>query len=252
MNEVDIMAKMQAYMRVYNTLKRQILEGEYAIGSLLPTESELEKLFDVSRTTIRKAVEILSREGFLEAQQGRGTKVLDYNTSQNLNVVTSTSETLERRGYRINTKNMHIDRMPAHGRLATDLGVEEGSEVVRVQRIQLADDVPIAIMKNYLKPSFVPGIEAHSNRFTGLYDFLQDHYDIAIDAAQDRITAKNASYEEAQMLDVPVGTALVYLSRTCYQDGIAVDVDHVSIVGGRYEFEVFMKGRYKRPSPKNL
>ncbi len=241
------MAKIQAYMRVYNTLKRQILEGEYAIGSLLPTESELEKLFSVSRTTVRKAVEILSREGFVQTQQGRGTEVLDYNTSQNLNVVTSTSETLERKGYRVTTKNMYIDRVRAQGRLARELGVDEGSELVRVQRIQLADDVPVAIMKNYLKPGLVPGIEAHSNRFTRLYDFLQDYYGIAIDAAQDRITAKNASFEEAQMLDVPVGTALVYLSRTCYQDGVSVDVDHVSIVGGRYEFEIMMRGRYKRP-----
>ena len=48
------MAHMQAYMRVYSLLKRQITEGEYPIGSLLPTESELEKLFDVSRTTIRE------------------------------------------------------------------------------------------------------------------------------------------------------------------------------------------------------
>ncbi len=242
------MAKMQAYMRVYNALKRCILEGEYAIGTLLPTESELEKLFSVSRTTVRKAVEILAREGFLETKQGRGTVVLDYTTSQNLNVVTSTSETLERRGYRVTTKDMRIDRVRAQAKLAGELGVQEGSEVVRVQRIQMADNVPLAIMKNYLKPEFVPGIEAFSGKFTRLYDFLHDHYGIAIDAAQDRITAKNASFEEAQMLDVPVGTALVYLSRTCYQDGVSVDVDHASIVGGRYEFEIVMKGRYKRPA----
>ncbi|NLI20120.1 MAG: GntR family transcriptional regulator [Clostridiales bacterium] len=241
------MAKIQAYMRVYNVLKKQILEGGYAIGSLLPTESELEKMFSVSRTTVRKAVEILCREGFLETRQGRGTEVLDYRTSQNLNVVTSTSETLERRGYRVVTRDMYIDRVQAHGRLASDLGVEEGTEVVRVQRIQTADDVPIAIMKNYLKASLVPGIESHSNQFTRLYDFLRDFYGLAIDAAQDRITARNASFEEAQMLGVPVGTALVYLSRVCFQNGAPVDVDHVSLVGGRYEFEVFMNGRYQRP-----
>lgn len=241
------MAKIQAYMRVYNVLKKQILEGGYAIGSLLPTESELEKIFDVSRTTVRKAVEILSREGFLETKQGRGTEVLDYRTSQNLNVVTSTSETLERRGYHIATKNMYIDRVKASATLARELGVSEGAEVVRVQRIQTADDVPIAIMKNYLKASLVPGIESHTSKFTRLYDFLQDYYGVAIDAAQDRITAKNASFEEAQMLDVPVGTALVYLSRICFQNGAPVDVDHVSLVGGRYEFEVFMNGRYQRP-----
>ena len=127
-----------------------------------------------------------------------------------------------------------------------EFGIVE-AEVVRVQRIQTADEVPIAIMKNYLKASLVPGIESHTSKFTRLYDFLQDYYGVAIDAAQDRITAKNASFEEAQMLDVPVGTALVYLSRICFQNGVPVDVDHVSMVGGRYEFEVFMNGRYQKP-----
>ena len=241
------MAHMQAYMRVYGLLKRQITEGEYPIGSLLPTESELEKLFDVSRTTIRRAVEILSREGYIEARQGRGTEVLDYTTSQNLNAVTSTSETLERKGYHVTTKEMYIDRISAHTKLAADLNVPEGSELIRIQRIKLADNMPIAIMKNYLKPSFVPGIEKYGDKFTRLYDFLDEHYGIYIDTAKDRITAKNASFEEAQMLNVPVGTALVYLTRICYCEGEPIDVDHVSIIGGRYEFEVLMKGRYKQP-----
>ena len=241
------MAHIQAYMRVYNLLKRQILEGEYPIGSLLPTESELEKLFDVSRTTIRKAIEILSREGYIEARQGRGTEVLDYTTSQNLNAVTSTSETLERKGYKVTTKETYVDRINANAKLAVDLNVPEGSELVRIQRIKLADNMPIAIMKNYIKPSIVPGIEKYSEKLTRLYDFLYEHYMIDIDTAKDRITAKSASFEEAQILNVPVGTALVYLTRICYCDGDPIEVDHISIVGGRYEFEVLMKGRYKRP-----
>ncbi len=241
------MARLQAYMRVYHVLRRQIEEGEYPIGSLLPTETELEKMFAVSRTTIRRAVEILSREGFVSAKQGRGTEILDYTTSQNLNVVTSTSETLEGRGYTVTVKGMHIDRVKASANLARDLGMQEGDEVIRVQRIQLADGVPHAIMKNYLKPSFVPGIENYCDKFTRLYDFLNEFYGVTIDSAQDRITAKNASFEESQMLDVPAGTALVYLSRVCYQEGEPFDVDHVSLVGGRYKFEVMMNGRYHRP-----
>lgn len=240
------MARIQAYMRVYTNLKRQITEGEYPVGSLLPTETELEKLFDVSRTTIRKAVEMLSHEGYVSARQGRGTEVLDYTTKQNLNLVTSTSETLERRGFTVRTKNMHIDRVKAVGRIARDLKLPEGSEVIRLQRIQLADDMPVAIMKNYLNPVFVPGLENHRDEFTRLYDFMEEYYGINIESAQDRITAKNASFEEAMMLNVPVGTALVYLSRVCYHAGEPVDVDHVSLVGGRYEFEVRMTGRPKK------
>ena len=72
---VFFMEKTPAYIRVYNTLRSRILEGDYAIGDLLPAEPELEKQFLVSRTTVRRAVELLSRDGLVEAKQGRGTTV---------------------------------------------------------------------------------------------------------------------------------------------------------------------------------
>jgi len=235
-----------AYFHVYSTLRSQILEGDYAVGELLPTEPELEKRFKGSRTTVRRAVEILSREGFVEAKQGRGTEVLNYNTTQNINEVTSVSETLERKGHVVRPRSIHIDRVQATPRVAKELDIEPGSMVIRIQRIQEADGVPIAIMRNYLIEELVPGIEKLSGKFTRLYDFLEVHYRLLVDAARDRISARAATFEEAEMLQVPVGTAMIYLIRTCYSGGRIVSTDHCRILGSKYEFEVYMKGRYKK------
>jgi GntR family transcriptional regulator len=242
-----IMNRIPAYARVYDTLRRRILEGDYAIGELLPPEPELERQFLVSRTTVRRAVEMLSREGLVEAMQGRGTEVLNYNTTQNINEVTSVSETLERKGYTIFTKSMSIDRIPASVRLAKELSIQTNSPVIRIQRLQLADDIPIAIMRNYLIPDLVPNIEKYEGKFTRLYDFLEEHYSLRIDAADDRISARTTTPEEAEMLHVPANTALIYLIRTCFSNGRIVGVDHCRILGSKYEFEVRMKGRYQKP-----
>lgn len=137
------MEKTPAYVRVYNTLRARIMESEYAIGEHLPSEPELEKQFLVSRTTVRKAMEMLSHEGLVEARQGRGTVVLNYTTTQNINQVSSLSETLERRGHQVYTKNMHIDMIPASARIARELEIPQGTPVVRIQRLQMADDQPI-------------------------------------------------------------------------------------------------------------
>lgn len=240
-------AKIPAYQRVYNALKARILEGDYGVGELLPSEPELERQFGVSRTTVRKAVENLSREGFVLAQQGRGTVVLDFSTRQNLNEVTSISETLERKGFTVVPKSMYIDRIEASQKLARELEVAPGAPLIRIQRIQLADGKPIAIMHNYLRAEAVPGIDRHSGKFHRLYDFLETEYGIVIDSAYDRITAKSASFSEAEMLQVPVGTALIYLIRNCYSAGKPVCADHCSIIGGRYDFEIRMHGRYRKP-----
>ena len=238
--------KNPAYLRVYNMLRTRIIENIYVVGDLLPSEPELEKQFLVSRTTVRKAVEMLSHEGMVEAKQGRGTIVLDYATTQNINQVTSLSETLERRGCKVFTKNMHIDTIPASPRLSKELEIAQGAPLIRIQRLQIADDRPIAIFKNYLIPELVPDIHSQLGKFNHLYDFLEEHYGLLIDAARDRISARSATFEEAEMLHVPVDTALIYLVRTCYSNGRAIEVDHCRILGSVYEFEVQMSGRYKR------
>lgn len=238
--------KTPAYMRVYNALRGRILDGEYAIGDLLPPEPELEKLFLVSRTTVRKAVEMLSHEGLVTAKQGKGTTVLDYHTTQNINQVTSLSETLEQKGAKVYCKNMYINTVAASARVAGELQVALGSPVVLIQRLQIADDKPIAIFKNYLIPEMVPDIQNYAGKFTHLYDFLEERYGVVIDAARDRISARCATFEEASMLDVPVGSPLIYLIRVYYSGGRIVGSDHCRILGSRYEFEIYMNGRHRK------
>ena len=114
------------------------------------------------------------------------------------------------------------------------------------QRLQIADDKPIAIFKNYLVPELVPDIESYVGKFAHLYDFLEEHYGLCIDAARDRISARSATFEEASMLDVPVGSALIYLVRVCYSGDRIVGSDHCRILGSRYEFEIYMNGRYRK------
>lgn len=239
------MEKTPAYVRVYNSLRSRIMENEYAIGDHLPSEPELEKQFMVSRTTVRKAVELLSNEGLVEARQGRGTVVLDYTTTQNINQVSSLSETLERRGIKVYTKNMHIDTIPASAHIARELEIPQGTPVVRIQRLQMADDTPIALFRNYLVEEYVPNIRNYVSTFSHLYDFLEEHYGLLIDSARDRISARSASFEEAEMLKVPIGEALIYLVRVCYSSGRVIGSDHCRIIGSRYEFEIQMNGRRK-------
>ena len=107
------MSHIPAYKEVYSKLKEELKEGIYPAGSLLPTESELEKIFHVSRTTIRKAISILSLEGYVKTKQGYGTEVLNIFTVQKLNQITSITETLRQKGYTVKTKSMYIEKITA-------------------------------------------------------------------------------------------------------------------------------------------
>lgn len=238
------MISAPAYARVYETMKRDIMEGEYPIGSLIPTEPELEKRFGVSRTTVRRAMELLARDGFVRAQQGYGTKVLDYKSKQNLNLITSVSETLRRAGHDVSSPSMYIDVLEPSPRIAESLNLEPHALVARVQRILVVDGHPLAIMRNYIPAKLVPGIEDNNNgTILSLYQFLEDRYNIVIETAHDSISARSADFSEAQMLNVPVGTALLHMRRVCFSGGRPVCADRLSLLGDRYELEVNMVGR---------
>uniref|UniRef100_UPI003FED8C84 GntR family transcriptional regulator n=1 Tax=Enterocloster sp. TaxID=2719315 RepID=UPI003FED8C84 len=224
------MTNKPIYIKIYDKLKSAIKGGTYPPGSFLPTEQELETLYQVSRTTIRKAVKLLSDEGILSVRQGCGTMVMDIRTTQNYNQVTSVTESLRKRGYDVTTGSMMIDVIPASRDIAADLFIPEGTPVARIQRLQLADGRPVTLMENYIEYAKVPGIEQHSGH---------------IDATRDRISAKSADFLEARVLEIEPKTALLVIRRISYYQDKPVSIDHVRIIGSQYEAEISGKGRSK-------
>jgi GntR family transcriptional regulator len=244
-----MMSKQLMYLTIHDQIKQDIFRERYPIGSLLPTEPELESEYGVSRTTIRKAMSLLEEEGYVEIKQGRGTRVLNFKAKQNFNRVTSVTESLRRKGYTVTTKSVHIDRIPAAYPLTEELKVKEGEPLARVQRIQLADDKPICIMINYIPYRFVPGLEESAGAFTALYQYLEEHYNFTISSTKDRIFAVPASFIDAELLNIPIGTPVLQIERTCYYSKEPICYDSVKIIGSQYEVEITTEGRDKGAAP---
>ncbi len=236
------MKKTPAYLRVYSDLKSSILSKKYDIGALLPPEPELEQLYGVSRTTVRKAIAMLLNDGYITVKQGYGTQVISRKVSQNLNVITSISQSLQKKGYEIGVKNTFIEKLRANSVLAHDFRVEEGCELICVHRLQLADGEPVAITKNYILASLVPDIDKKGEEIVSLYEYLLKNYSLGYTDAKDTISAISASYEEAMLLGVEPKTALMTIKRICNINETVAEVDDVRIIADKYEFEVYTKG----------
>jgi GntR family transcriptional regulator len=235
--------RIPTYMNVYTKLKGMIFDDTYSKGSLMPTEPDLCEMFKVSRTTIRKAMELLEQGGFVKIQQGRGTEVLDYKTTQKLNIVTSFTETLESKGYTVHSKSMYIDMVVPPINVLNDLNQPAETQVVRIQRIQLANDKPVAIMTNYLIPDLVPGILSDSGTFVSLYHHLETKYGILITSAKDNIKAKIADFLESELLQIPIGSPLLVDRRITLSQGRPIEIVIMIVDASKYEFSVNLTGR---------
>ena len=207
------MARIPAYRQVYTDIKKEIKNGKYPPGSFLPTESEMEKEYQVSRTTIRKAISMLTAEGYLSVKQGRGTEVQEISTSQRLNKITSFTETLTRNGHKVTTQGLSLEVVPAPDFIQKAFGLKDGEMVYHLQRVQCADGRPICIIKNYLTMNMLPGFQLNENDCVSLYTFLEEQYGIVLKDAVEHITACAAPFIDAQILRIPTGAPLLVSTR---------------------------------------
>ena len=157
-------AKVPRYIEIYSDLRLAILNNQYLPGSFLPTENELMEQFNASKTTIRHAVQLLREQGLVDVRQGSGTRITameqktvtgkkynlpDSETSVHVRYLTDGSGEVH------NTKAV-FDLVPAPPSAAKALGIPVGSEIYRLQRLQLADGVPFGYMVNYLSTAKSP------------------------------------------------------------------------------------------------
>ncbi len=237
------MAESPRYQVIYSDIKKLIRDGLYAAGSLIPTEMELCEKYGVSRTTVRKALSMLESEGFLHIRQGRGTEVLSVSTAQKLGNISSITETLRAKGYNVQIDSMSIQEMLCPKRMCDAFQLSDKDYIYVIDRLVLADEKPIAYIKNYINPKLAPGIDKYSGRFKSLYNFLETHYQIALTDADETITAIAADFVDSNLLQIPIGSPLLHSMRQAYSRGTLVDWSDSKLVAHRYEYKVHLKGR---------
>lgn len=231
------------YYRVFSILRKQIEDGIYKEGDLLPPEPALERQFNVSRTTVRKAIEMLEEKGLVIKKQGKGTTVIDPKTVQKLNLVTSFTETLIARGYHVTSRNVAVEMVSPPSKVADALKLANNIKVVRIERVKHVDRKPIAILINYLLPSFVPGIEAKTDKLNSLYALLENEYNIRITSAVEYLGARLADEAEAEVLAADTNTVLLISRRITYSDAQPIEYAVSKIVADMYEYCVYLNGR---------
>ena len=230
--------KQPAYISVHNSLKEAINSGEFPANSFLPPESDLEKHYGVSRTTIRRAIEMLAQANYVEVTQGRGTMVLDLSNKQSVSMLSSIYKTLQKNGFSIRPRSIHAEIIPTELKISASLKLPEGDDVLRIQRIQLADDTPISIITNYINPTLVPDFERTFENMNSLYELLEERYELKIDSTHDIISAKAADFTEAELLQVKCGAPLITFERHTYSNETPLTYDSNIIRADKFQYEI--------------
>ncbi len=206
----------------YYTVKRAIIQHiddeDYRIGKMIPSERELMQAFEVSRITIRKAIDDLEREGYLYRVQGKGTFVKGDLNGQNLISLTSCTQDVERLGMKPSRRVLSSAVIAADKKRQHALNLREDEQVFRLERVFYADDEPINLTTTHLAYRFIEGIERFDFTQESLYKVLEKHYGITIKRAVRRIEAVIAHGEVSELLVMEEGVPLLLFQCTTYGD----------------------------------
>jgi GntR family transcriptional regulator len=198
----------------YRLLREALIERirDLPEGSALPTERELCADFGVSRATVRHALQRLESEQRIYRRQGKGTFVARRKIEQRLGL-TSHTEEMRARGMVPGSKLIDVSRIPASSEVATALRLAEGTELLQIERLRLADGEPIAIEVLYLQAERFDGISAALGESGSFYQLLHSDYGVELASAEETIEAVVAGAREAALLGCGQAAPLLLLSR---------------------------------------
>ncbi len=238
---LDQNSRVPLYFQLQEKLRKQILEGYYKPGDLIPCEKDLQKMYGISRITVRNAIHGLVFEDLLVKKQGYGTivaypKMTDDGNSR----LQSFTEKMAQQGVKIATSVLEVLRIPASERIAEHLRINPGDPVIYAKRLRLVEDEPVAVFENYLATS--TGVTEEDDFSKSIYDLLEGTYHIQIGEAAKIIEADIAGNEVSSTLGISKGDPILIIRHTTYAtDGSPVEYAEGVYRADRYKHIVTLK-----------
>jgi GntR family transcriptional regulator len=207
---------MPLYQQLKQRLRSEIARGTYRPGDRLPAEPELIQQFGVSRITVRQALGDLEAEGLVIRRHGKGTYVAERRIAQHLVRLTDFVEDMQMAGLSPSSRVLAFSREKASGEIAAALALPQQTEVVRIDRLRLANAQPIAYDITWLPLRYGALLHADDLVTETIYHILETRYAIPIEQGAFSFTAACATPSLAAALEIEVGIALLVIERVSY------------------------------------
>lgn len=205
------------YLQVESDIRNAITLKKYKAGEKLPTETELSDLYQVSKITIRKAMEKLSADGLVQKVQGKGTFISYQKEKYYLNRTRGFNETLSDYGHATSHRILQASFLVADKNVSDRLQIPENSSVIYVERLMMEDLIPIGIDRIFMSEEQFPDFITKLQPDKSLYQILQEDYDTVPATSILEINGIIATNNLADLLKCNIGDPLFHIEKTGYQ-----------------------------------
>lgn len=238
MNMPDTSSAKPLYKQLEDALRESILRGEYKQGQKIPTESELSDSWKVSRVTVRKALDALTRENILTRVSGKGTFVSGEKFQRNITGVISFSELCRSQGRTPGARTIKSVFENCDSETHNKLNIKKNEKAVVIERIRYADDIAVSLETVWFAPKFADLLNQDLNN-QSLYDILRDKYQLHFTNSKKTIELVYANLDIAHYLRIANHYPLISIKSDMLDSkGKIICISHQLIVGDKLKFTV--------------
>ena len=229
------------YYQLKEKIARNISSNEWKPGEKIPSETELCKMYYVSRITVRKAIEDLVRSGQLVKQQGKGTFVTNASVEYKLSKFYSFSEELKQRGIKEHVDVLSFDVISPTEQVSDKLSLRKNERVFMIKRLRIADETPYTVEISYIPHSLCIGLTAEGITLNGLYNSMRS-LGVFPERIVEKLSATTTGKSDAEFMKIKANSPAIQLERMTYNAERIIEYCVSIVRGDFFTYTVELKG----------
>lgn len=232
---IDKMSRIPLYCQLMEILISDIRTNMHEEDQL-PSEREICERFDVSRATVRQAMQEMEQEGYIYRSHGRGTFVAPQKINQELLRFYSFSEEMKKLGKTPSSKVIEFEVIDCEKKISKKLAIEANEKIYKIVRLRLADDKPMMIETTYLPYDRFPGITKADLEKASLYDVFRTTFNAKMTSAKEIFQPVITNIEAAKYLKVAKEIPSLRIERYTYENGHIIEYTISIARGDKFEY----------------
>jgi GntR family transcriptional regulator len=244
---VHPLSPVPLYAQIKDILRSRILDGSYQPHQQMPSESEMIASFNVSRITVRQALNDLQNEGLIFRIHGKGTFVSKPKAFQDLGRLQGFGEAMRQMGYETFSRVLSVKTVTPSPQVAEKLQLPKRARVTELQRVRFLNREPISLDVTYVPTAIGQRLAKEDLAARDVFVILENDYGIALGHAELQIGSTLADDVLATQLKVEEGSPVLFIERTTHTaDGTPIDYEHLYYRGDAFQYKV----RVERTTPE--
>ena len=208
------------FENLYEDLKCRIETQEFTFNSFMPSENQLTKIYDCSRSTVRRAIAELIQRGYVQVRQGSRVRVIYEPVERNvfkIGGIESFKEAAARNGFSYDTRIVLLEKVIADENISERTGFKIGAELYDVRRVRYIEDKALIFDKNYFLTSAVKNLTEEIAK-SSIYEYLENELKMKIMTSKRKITTELATSEDKENLELEDYNCLAIVSGRVFND----------------------------------